>query len=70
LRFVADGSVPGVNRRRRDDVVLRGVRIAVLVDGEVPRFAGVLVTMSREVKGCRHAIGGSGRVGDKRRVDR
>jgi len=33
LRFVVDRPVPGCNRRRRADVLLRGVRIAVFVDG-------------------------------------
>ncbi|MFJ7212842.1 very short patch repair endonuclease [Amycolatopsis sp. NPDC098790] len=33
LRFVVDQPVPGGNRRRRDDILLRGARIAVFVDG-------------------------------------
>jgi DNA mismatch endonuclease (patch repair protein) len=33
LRFVADRPVPGGNRRRRVDILLRGARIAVFVDG-------------------------------------
>ncbi|MDT8912915.1 very short patch repair endonuclease [Amycolatopsis sp. PS_44_ISF1] len=33
LRFVVDQPVPGGNRRRRVDVLLRGTRIAVFVDG-------------------------------------
>jgi DNA mismatch endonuclease, patch repair protein len=33
LRFVVDRSVPGGNRRRRVDILLRGARIAVFVDG-------------------------------------
>jgi DNA mismatch endonuclease (patch repair protein) len=33
LRFVVDRPVPGCNRRRRADVLLRGARIAVFVDG-------------------------------------
>jgi DNA mismatch endonuclease (patch repair protein) len=32
-RFVIDGPVPGGNRRRRVDILLRGARIAVFVDG-------------------------------------
>jgi DNA mismatch endonuclease (patch repair protein) len=33
LRFVVDRPVPGGNRRRRVDILLRGARIAVFVDG-------------------------------------
>ncbi|MFF1613250.1 very short patch repair endonuclease [Amycolatopsis sp. NPDC058278] len=33
LRFVVDQPVPGGNRRRRVDVLLRGTRIAIFVDG-------------------------------------
>jgi DNA mismatch endonuclease (patch repair protein) len=33
LRFVVVGPVPGGNRRRRVDILLRGTRIAVFVDG-------------------------------------
>lgn len=33
LRFLVDVSPPGTNRRRRVDVLLRGSRLAVLVDG-------------------------------------
>ncbi|MFF5095109.1 MULTISPECIES: very short patch repair endonuclease [Actinosynnema] len=33
LRFVVDRSPPGANRRRRVDVLLRGARIALFVDG-------------------------------------
>jgi DNA mismatch endonuclease, patch repair protein len=33
LRFVVDRSVPGGNLRRRVDILLRGARIAVFVDG-------------------------------------
>jgi DNA mismatch endonuclease (patch repair protein) len=33
LRFVVDRSVPGGNRRRRVDILLRGARVAVFVDG-------------------------------------
>lgn len=33
LRFVVDRPVPGGNRRRRSDILLRGARIAVFVDG-------------------------------------
>ena len=32
-RFVIDRPVPGGNSRRRVDILLRGARIAVLVDG-------------------------------------
>jgi DNA mismatch endonuclease (patch repair protein) len=33
LRFVVDRPVPGGNRRRRVDILLRGSRVAVFVDG-------------------------------------
>jgi DNA mismatch endonuclease (patch repair protein) len=33
LRFVVDRPVPGGNRRRRVDILLRGARVAVFVDG-------------------------------------
>ncbi|MCC5698346.1 very short patch repair endonuclease, partial [Klebsiella pneumoniae] len=33
LRFLVDRSPPGTNRRRRADILLRGARIAVFVDG-------------------------------------
>ena len=33
LRFVVDRSPPGTDRRRRVDVLLRGARIALFVDG-------------------------------------
>ncbi|ATE53258.1 hypothetical protein CNX65_08120 [Actinosynnema pretiosum] len=33
LRFVVDRSPPGTNRRRRVDVLLRGARVALFVDG-------------------------------------
>jgi DNA mismatch endonuclease (patch repair protein) len=33
LRFVVDRPMPGGNRRRRVDILLRGARIAVFVDG-------------------------------------
>lgn len=33
LRFVVDRTPPGTNRRRRVDVLLRGARIALFVDG-------------------------------------
>ncbi|HEV7907594.1 MAG TPA: very short patch repair endonuclease [Pseudonocardiaceae bacterium] len=33
LRFLVDKAPPGTNRRRRVDVLLRGARIAVFVDG-------------------------------------
>ncbi|MFR9728104.1 very short patch repair endonuclease [Saccharopolyspora sp. MS10] len=33
MRFLVDTSPPGTNRRRRVDVLLRGARIAVFVDG-------------------------------------
>jgi DNA mismatch endonuclease (patch repair protein) len=33
LRFVVDQAPPGTNRRRRVDVLLRGAKIAVFVDG-------------------------------------
>ncbi|MFD9741813.1 very short patch repair endonuclease [Umezawaea sp. NPDC059074] len=33
LRYVVDRSPPGTNRRRRVDVLLRGPRIALFVDG-------------------------------------
>lgn len=33
LRFVVDTAPPGTNRRRRADVLLRGARVALLVDG-------------------------------------
>jgi DNA mismatch endonuclease, patch repair protein len=33
MRFLVDVSPPGTNRRRRVDVLLRGARIAVFVDG-------------------------------------
>ncbi|MGW5053706.1 very short patch repair endonuclease [Actinokineospora sp. NPDC004072] len=33
LRFVVDRAVPGGDRRRRVDILLRGPRIAVFVDG-------------------------------------
>ncbi|NYH77215.1 DNA mismatch endonuclease (patch repair protein) [Actinopolyspora biskrensis] len=33
LRYLVDVAIPGGNRRRRVDVLLRGPRIAVLVDG-------------------------------------
>jgi DNA mismatch endonuclease (patch repair protein) len=33
LRFLVDAPVPGTSRRRRADVLLRGARIAVYVDG-------------------------------------
>jgi DNA mismatch endonuclease (patch repair protein) len=33
LRFVVDRPVPGCSRRRRADVLLRGARIAVFIDG-------------------------------------
>jgi DNA mismatch endonuclease (patch repair protein) len=33
LRFVVDRPVPGGDRRRRVDILLRGVQIAVFVDG-------------------------------------
>jgi DNA mismatch endonuclease (patch repair protein) len=33
LRFVVDRPVPGGNRRRRADILLRGAQVAVFVDG-------------------------------------
>ncbi|GAA4617835.1 very short patch repair endonuclease [Saccharopolyspora hordei] len=33
LRFLVDAAPPGTNRRRRADIVLRGARMAVFVDG-------------------------------------
>jgi DNA mismatch endonuclease (patch repair protein) len=33
VRFLVDAPVPGTSRRRRADVLLRGARIAVYVDG-------------------------------------
>ncbi|SHK25672.1 DNA mismatch endonuclease Vsr [Pseudonocardia thermophila] len=33
MRFLVDAPVPGTSRRRRADVLLRGLRIAVYVDG-------------------------------------
>nr|WP_236808856.1 very short patch repair endonuclease [Amycolatopsis albispora] len=33
LRFVADRAVPGGNPRRRVDILLRGARVAIFVDG-------------------------------------
>ncbi|WP_366146409.1 very short patch repair endonuclease [uncultured Pseudokineococcus sp.] len=33
LRFVVDAAPPGTNRRRRADVLLRGERVALFVDG-------------------------------------
>lgn len=33
LRFLVDAPVPGTSRRRRADVLLRGARLAVYVDG-------------------------------------
>jgi DNA mismatch endonuclease (patch repair protein) len=33
LRFVVDRPVPGGSRRRRVDILLRGAKIAVVVDG-------------------------------------
>jgi DNA mismatch endonuclease, patch repair protein len=33
FRYLVDASPPGTNRRRRADVLLRGSRIAVFVDG-------------------------------------
>jgi DNA mismatch endonuclease (patch repair protein) len=33
LRYVVDRAAPGTNRRRRVDILLRGARVAVFVDG-------------------------------------